>query len=151
MQLAGIRFRANQSKQVSIQCKLNCGTHCHQLLPRPDVKANLWRERKSIGITKQKDTACSWGTPSPTTVSGKGLCHIACFHMFFLQHPLLTRTRTGSWSWHTHFRPSIVILQPCVKVLILQLCVLQKMPLAFHFEGSTNRPSQSKPSKIWFV
>lgn len=59
MQLAGMRFEANQSKQDSTQCKLSCGTHCHQLLLKPDIKTNLWRERKSIGITKQKDTAYS--------------------------------------------------------------------------------------------
>lgn len=123
MQLAGIRFWANQSKQASIQCKLNCGTHCHQLLLRPEVKTNLWRGRKSIGITKQKDTVCSWEIPALQLHQEKDCTMFACFHMFFLQHPLLARTRTGCWSWHSRFRPSVVIFQPCVKFLILQLCM----------------------------
>lgn len=76
-------YRANQSRQVSIQSKLNCGTHCHQLLLRPEVKTNLWRERKSIGIIKQKDTVCDWGTPNHTTASGKGLCYVCLFSYIF--------------------------------------------------------------------
>lgn len=85
----------------------------------------------------------------------KDCVRFAHFHMFFFHHPLLARTKTGCCSWHSHFRPSVVILQPCVKVLILlfcmqlilQLCVLQKMRLTFNFEGLTNRPGKASPPK----
>lgn len=148
MQLAGIRFRANQSKQVSIQCKLNCELIAISGCRGQMLKQTCRGKESPLESLNRKILPAAEELPALQLYQEKDCAMFAYFRMFFLQHPLLTRTRTVSWSWHTHFRPSIVILQPCVKVLILQLCVLQKMPLAFHYEGSTNRPRQSKHSKI---